>query len=269
MRQQLLAVAIGLTCVPALAAQDLAPAPGRPGAADLEAGAKVFTTYCSRCHGFDGTGGMGPPLARPRLRRAADEAGIVEILVNGIPGTAMLEAWSLSEREKTQVAAYVRSLGRRPPEVLPGDPGHGQALYARLGCASCHIVDGQGAGLGPDLTDIGALRGSAFLRESLLDPGAARPDRAVPYEPYALPAYVVVHAQPRGAPEVTGVRLNEDSFTVQVRDLEGRLHSLRKADLEHLRPETETSLMPSYRELLEDPELDDLVAYLMTLQVER
>jgi cytochrome c oxidase cbb3-type subunit III len=132
-----------------IAAQAPAPAPlKRATAADLKGGASVYSTYCARCHGIDGAGGVGPPLARPRLRRAQDEAAIIGILVDGIPGTAMMAAWSLSEREMRQVAAYVRSLGRRPPERLPGDPPKGKGVYTRLGCATCHIIDGEGAGIG-------------------------------------------------------------------------------------------------------------------------
>ncbi len=267
---RLLAIVFCLACLPVAAAQVPLPKPlEQVTAADVEGGAKAYAMYCSRCHGLDGTGGMGPPLARPKLRRAADEAAIIDILVNGIPGTAMMAAWSLSERETTQVASYVRALGRRPAEALPGDPARGQAVFVRLACATCHIVDGEGSGLGPDLTDVGARRGSAFLRESLLDPGAAFPERAVPYEPYGYPAYVVVRAQPHSGPEVTGVRVNEDAFTIQLRDQQGRLHSFRKADLERLRADPGTSLMLSYRDVLKGPELNDLVAYLMTRQVQR
>jgi cytochrome c oxidase cbb3-type subunit III len=237
--------------------------------ADLEGGASVYTMYCGRCHGLDGSGAMGPPLARPRLRRGVDEAAVIDILVNGIPGTAMMGAWSLSEREIVQVTAYVRSLGRRPPEALPGDPARGQSVYVGAGCATCHIVDGEGSGLGPDLSDVGTRRGAAFLRESLIDPGAARPERAVPYEPYGYPAYVVVRAQPRRGAEVVGVRVNEDTFTIQLRDQQGRVHSFRKSELQRLRTEPATNLMPGYRDTLKSDELDDLVAFLMTRQTRR
>ncbi|MBK5295802.1 MAG: c-type cytochrome [Vicinamibacteria bacterium] len=267
---RLIVAAFCLTWLPVASAQVPLPKPlTRVTAADLEGGAKAYTTYCARCHGLDGSGGMGPPLARPRLRRAADDTAIIDILVNGIPGTAMMAAWSLSEREITQVTSYVRSLGRRPAEALPGDPARGHAVYARAACATCHIVGGDGSGLGPDLTDVGTRRGSAFLRESLLDPGAARPERAVPYEPYAYPAYVIVRAQPRGGAEVTGVRVNEDTFTIQIRDQQGRLHSFRKADLQRLQPVPEMSLMPSYRDTLNRAEINDLVAYLMMRRAAR
>lgn len=270
MRQWLLAITVLLAWVSVAAPQSPQPKPlDHPTADDLEGGAKAYAVYCSRCHGLDGSGGMGPPLARPRLRHAADEAAIIGILVDGIPGTAMMAAWSLSEREIRQVAAYVSSLGRRPLEELPGDPARGELVYARVGCAGCHIVRGAGSGLGPELTDVGRLRGAAFLRESLVDPGAARPERAVPYEPYGYPAYVIVRAEPRSGPEVVGMRVNEDAFTIQLRDPQGRIHSFRKADLRKLRPEPGTSLMPSYRDTLNGGDLNDLVAYLMTLRAER
>lgn len=233
---------------------------------DLAAGASAFGMYCARCHGFDGSGGSGPPLTRPRLRRAADTAAILDIIVNGIPGTPMLSAWMLAEIEMSQLAAYVHSLGQRPEEPLPGDPDRGRAVYAASGCAACHIVRGEGSPLGPDLTEIGLLRGAAHLREAILAPAAARPERGVAYEPYVYPAYVLVQAQPNRGPEVVGVLVNEDSFTIQLRDRAGRWHSLRKADLQRLDYDTRTSLMPTYRGKLDDARLNDLVAYLMSLR---
>lgn len=85
----------------------------------------------------------------------------------------------------------------------------------------------------------------------------------MPYEPYGYPAYEIVRAQPRGGTEVVGVRLNEDSFSIQIRDQQGRLHSFRKADLQRLQAAPDMSLMPSYRDALTGAEINYLVAYLM------
>jgi cytochrome c oxidase cbb3-type subunit 3 len=269
MRQWLGAAVVCLVFNVATAAQAPVPEPlVHPTAADLTRGSKLFAGYCSRCHGADGTGGMGPSLARPRLRRAADEAGIIDILQNGVPGTNMAAAFWLSGREIAQVAAYVRSLGERPEEPLPGDPPRGRDVYGRAGCAACHIVNGDGAGIGPDLSDIGAQRGASFLRQSLIDPGAARPERPIPYEPYTYQAYLMVRVQPRGGTEITGIRVNEDAFTIQIRDQQG-IHSFRKRELARLVPEPGISLMPSYRDSLKVREVDDLVAFLMTLRMTR
>jgi cytochrome c oxidase cbb3-type subunit III len=270
MRPQALAIAFCLTSVAAMYAQAPGPQPiANPTPDDLSKGAKAFGTYCSRCHGIEGTGGMGPPLARARLRRATDGAGIIAILVNGVPGTAMAPAFWLSEPETAQVAAYVASLGKRSEERLPGDPARGREVYAGNGCAACHVTYGEGLAVGPELSDIGSLRGSAFLRESILVPGASHPERPVPYEPYGYPGYLIVRAQPKSGPEIRGIRINEDAFTIQIRDEQRRVQSLRKDDLERLVVEPATSLMPSYRDTVKGRDLDDLVAYLMTCRVTR
>lgn len=254
-----------------LRAQGLRPPEplANPTAADLARGQKLFDTQCVRCHGIGGTGGMGPPLARARLRRAPNDRALVGLLFEGIPGTAMGAAWQLSDREMVQVAAYVRSLGRTPAEALPGDPVRGRAVYEEKGvCATCHIVRGAGGGQGPELTDIGDRRSSAFLRESLLRPGATLPERPVPYEPNTYAGYLMVRAVTRGGSEITGTRINEDTFTIQIRDAAGQLHSLRKSHLQRLEKQEGASLMPSYDGVLKPAEIEDLVAYLMTLRGE-
>lgn len=254
-----------------LGAQGLSPPKPlvSPMAADLERGHALFDAQCARCHGIGGTGGMGPPLAGVRLRRAADDEGLIALIFEGIPGTAMGRAWQLSQREVAQVTAYVASLGRVPAAVLPGDPARGKAIYDGKGlCASCHIVRGVGSGAGPELTDVGNRRGSDHLRESLLEPAAHFPERRVPYEPNIYAAYLVVRAVPRRGAAIVGARVNEDSFTIQVRDATGRLHSLRKAELASLEKQEAGSLMPSYRGTLTPGEIDDVVSYLMTLRAE-
>jgi cytochrome c oxidase cbb3-type subunit 3 len=268
--QRSLVVLACLLAVPVAAQAPTLPQPlASPSGADLDRGHALFDSQCARCHGIGGTGGMGPPLDRAKLRRAPSDEDLISVLVHGVPGTAMGGAWQLSERETAQVAAYVRSLGRVPTEELTGDPVRGQAIYDGKGaCATCHIVRGAGAGQGPELTDVGAVRGSGHLRESLVDPGAHLPDRPVPYEPNTYAAYLVVRAVTRGGAEVVGARVNEDSFTIQVRDGAGRLHSLRKAQLRSLEKKQGASLMPSYRDTLTAAEIDDLVAYLMTLRAE-
>jgi putative heme-binding domain-containing protein len=175
----------------------------------------------------------------------------------------------LSERQVVQVVAFVRSLRRLPEETLPGDPKLGRDVYARAGCAACHIMQGNGTGVGPDLSDIGGVRGSAFLRESIVDPAAAQPEKPLPYEPYSAPAYLVVHAKPKNGAEITGIRINEDPFTIQLRDAQGRFHSLRKEALESFTADPHATLMPTFRDTVKGKDLDDLVAYLMTQRVDR
>ena len=67
---------------------------------------------------------------------------------------------------------------------------------------------------------------------------------------------------------VRGVRVNEDSFTIQLRDDSNRFRSFRKSDLKELKKEFDVSTMPSYKSLTA-VELDDLVAYLASLRGEK
>src|SRR4029453_19420014 len=168
---------------------------------------------------------------------------------SGISGTEMVGfAWSLTDRTAWQTAAYVRSLALQPPQKIPGSPERGAAIYDARNCAVCHIVRGRGVALGPDLTTIGALRGPASLRESVITPETAQ-----------SPGYLVVRALSRGGPETRGIRAAEAVFWVHIRYAAGALHSLEKKDLTSLELELGATRMPSYKSLLSASELDDLV----------
>jgi putative heme-binding domain-containing protein len=225
---------------------------------DLAQGKRLFVGHCAICHGIEGTGGRGPSLNQPVLRRVANDFQLFLLIRQGIDGSEMPGAWQMSERESKQVAGYVRSIGRTPVVKLPGDPVRGQAIYDSKGCAACHIVRGQGASLGPDLSDAGARRSPGYLSEALLDPGAATPE-----------SFLVVSAITRDGNRIRGVRVSEDTFTIQLRDTSNRFHSLRKADLAELKKEFGVSTMPSYRDSLNASELEALIAYLAGLRGEQ
>ncbi len=244
----------------AQAATDAASAPqnevARLSANDLEEGRALFQRHCASCHGMDGAGGRGPSLARPRLRRVSDDKALFDAIRDGIPGTEMPAVWMLSDAETWRVAGYVRSLGRVEAEIAPGDVTRGRALYeGTAGCAACHIAVGRGTAVGPELTDVGARRGAAQLRESLTDPEAVLPDR-----------FLLVRLRTRDGREWHGERVNEDVFTIQVRADDGQFRSFRKDELADIERQKGRSSMPSYRHLLSPDELDDLVAYLSSLR---
>ena len=145
-------------------------------AEDLARGRQLFEGQCAVCHGMQGTGGKGANLAQPNLKHAADEDSLFSVIREGIQNTGMPGTWQMTDREVWLVLAYVRSLGRVAVEKLPGNPGHGRAVFEAQGCASCHIVNGIGGNLGPELTEVGARRSATRLRQSLLEPGKAVPD---------------------------------------------------------------------------------------------
>ncbi len=136
-----------------------------------------------------------------------------------------------------------------------GDAAAGKLLFEGKGrCLSCHWVDGNGESMGPDLSWIGILRTPESLRRSLIDPGDQVSRR-----------YYTLMVETKDGRKLEGLMLNEDDFSIQLRDTQGELKSFRKDDLKELRREPR-SLMPAYAKELSAAELDHLVAYLRTLR---
>ena len=63
---------------------------------------------------------------------------------------------------------------------------------------------------------------------------------------------------------MTGIRVNEDSFTLQIKDDSNRYHTFRKGDIKSITYQMNESLMPSFDETLSESEIEDLVAYLFS-----
>lgn len=233
---------------------------------DVEQGKLLFNGMCVECHGAGGTGGDAPSLNRARLSHAPDEAALANVISNGIPNTAMPRIRRFTENETRQLVAYVRSLGKVAEAKVAGDAKKGGDIYKNLGCATCHILSGQGGNLGPDLTEIGLMRGASYLRQAVVDPGATLPKGALAVLSRGYAEYLPVRFVTKQGTEVRGIRVNEDAFTIQVRDQAGKFYSLRKSDLELLDKQTAKSLMPSFATRLTSPQLTDLVAYLASLR---
>ena len=247
---------VGLLCLFATvsARAQLIPQPANVTAEDLAHGKQVFQAQCSPCHGIDGTGGSGANLALPTLKHAANDSALFGVIQGGIGGTGMPYSF-LGDHESWLLVAYVRSLGRAAVEKLPGDAAKGGLLFSSQGCSACHMVDGVGGVIGPDLSEVGARRSSQLLRQCLLDPGSALPN-----------GFVMVRAARSDGSVVEGMRVNEDSFSIQLRDTANRFYSLRKQQLQKLDYEKGATPMPGYRDKLSATELNNLVAYLAGLR---
>lgn len=234
-------------------------------AQNLENGQQLFQTLCARCHGMLGEGAEGPSLKRPNLVHAPDDATLVSVIVGGIPGTGMPGSRQLRGQDGPDVAAYVRSLGILPPEEMPGDPLAGEQVYSAVGnCSSCHILNGDGNGIGPELSNVGQRRNAAYLRRSVTSPEADQP-RLVDRFRGSLQAFLTVRiVSEYGVYE--GMRINEDAFTVQMRDLAGDIYSFEKSELISYEKVEGHSLMPGYNSVLDAQQIDDVVSYLMSLK---
>jgi putative heme-binding domain-containing protein len=217
---------------------------------ELELGRQTFESNCALCHGIDASGGRGPNLRRAHIARAPDDASLCDLIENGIPPEMPAGAF-LTDVEVRALVMFVSSLGKSAAEALTGDPARGARIYAANGCASCHIRAGQGTGIGPELTDLGERRSASYVREVLLDPAAR------------LPAEFLMVRITTGSGEVTeGIRINEDNFTVQVKDASGSIRSFDKAQLQSQEQLRGRTPMPAFKNL-SGTDLTDLVAYLL------
>ncbi len=235
---------------------------------DLVEGERLYQIHCAGCHGPKGEGGRGTVLAVPNLSRASTEGMLTNVIARGIPGTEMLGA-RLESRQVRQVAAWVRKLGQQPPPQIAGDARRGEQLYFGKGnCASCHAIRTLGGVSGPDLTEIGLRRGSEYLRKALLEPEADVPENFSQYRWHTVipDNFLQVRVVTKDGRRITGVRLNEDPFSIQLRDLTDRIRSFSKSELAELHKDWGKSFMPSYRGVFSPEELDDVIAFLQSLR---
>jgi putative heme-binding domain-containing protein len=234
---------------------------------ELAKGKLSFENHCVGCHGPKGEGSRGPTLAQPNLPRASGDVDLLTIIQRGIVGTEM-PAVRLKMGEAPYLAAYVRSLGKIAYEPVPGDAAKGAEHFKTKGaCMTCHALNGQGGAIGPDLTDIGLRRSPTFLRRALVDPNADVPQSFNPLRAEnGLPMnFVFVRAKTKDGKEVAGIRLNENTYSIQIRDVTGGLYSLDKGDLVELIKD-KTSPMPVYAGVFSPAEMDDVIAYLVSLK---
>jgi cytochrome c oxidase cbb3-type subunit III len=232
---------------------------------DIANGRKLYEATCSKCHGLDGGGGDGPALQGVPEQLGDEATG--DIIRGGIPGTGMNGFGSLNPNEIGQVVGYLTTLGRTAIEqVAKGDPQKGREVYEASGCAACHIIGGAGGSVGPELSRVGAMRGPGYLRTQLLHPGADLPHEAGAMERGRFTQFLFVRVTTKDGHTYDGTRVNEDSFTIEIKDAAGHFHSFRKLDVAKLEKIPGKSVMPSFEGRLSATQLDNLVAYLAGLK---
>ncbi len=230
-------------------------------------GETLFRQHCAPCHGAKGDGGRGANLAVRRLPRAPDDATLGAIIAQGIPGTEMPQT-RMTDPERAELIAYVRSLGRSQAAQVAGDAAKGgQLFWGKANCGTCHTAGPRGGRVGPDLTNIGERRSQANLRQSLLDPEAETPENFAQYRKviYMPDNYLRVRVVMPDGKQISGARVDEDTFTIQILDDASRIYSFRKSELKELHKDWGKSPMPSYRGALSEAELVDVIAYLSSL----
>jgi cytochrome c oxidase cbb3-type subunit III len=249
-------------------AQDKNPLAGDANAAKL--GEFQFRVNCSFCHGLGARGGgRGPDLTRARKKHANTDAELFSVINNGIPGTAMpangttLQGVGMTETEIWQVIAYIRSVEVKSSAQMAGNATRGKELfYGKAACGTCHMVEGKGGRLGPDLTGTAAARASDYIVESLRKPSRRLAQGLTEAGKEFSQEYETVTLVTADGQKLQGVVLNEDNFTLQMMDTREQVHFFEKDKLRSLEVSRE-SLMPAYDEkMLPEKDVQDIIAFL-------
>jgi len=198
---------------------------------------------CVRCHAINGVGGTsGPdlvPAAGGRGGQAGGRGG-----VPGVPGAAAPPAGGAPPAAGAAAGAGRGGRGGGAPGAA-GAPRGGAAGAPRGGAAGAPAGGGGARGA--------AAPNPQQIERSIVDPSA---EMAAQYRVYQVVTKANVTAR--------GTLLNQDTFSVQMRDSSDKLLSFWKADLKDygFMP----SLMPSYKDVLTQQEVADVVSYLISLR---
>lgn len=228
--------------------------------ADVQRGAQLFSTQCTTCHGVAGEQVSDVRLLSGHFRRADSDDDLISLIQNGIPEAGMPPG-GYTDEELRAFVAYLRSVaGNAPPNadsqiLSSGDIQKGHSLFhGKAACGTCHRVNGVGGFQGPNLSNIGAVRSANSLLQSLLNPSAE-----------IIPLNRQIRAVTRAGETITGRRMNEDTYSIQLINKGGQLISLIKAELREI-DALDKSSMPSYEAEVPAVELADMVAYLRSLK---
>jgi len=270
LRQCFVFLLLFLCWIPRSIADDRNPFANDPKAA--KAGEYEFRINCALCHGLGAHGGgRGPDLTRAQKKHVHSDAEMFEVISNGIPGTIMPangtngQGVGMTDEEIWQIITYIRSVEVKATQAS-GNAAHGKELfYGDANCSLCHMVEGKGGRLGPELTGVGGSRTRAAIIDSVRNPsrrlawGLAESTKEFPQE------YETITVVTSDGKEIKGVALNEDNFSVQMMDASEQIHLLEKNNLRSFKKSRE-SMMPTYSaDILSDKDLDDIVAFLTSV----
>ena len=219
-------------------------------APNLTEGTKIYAQRCAGCHGADAHGtDKAPGLAGNQRLRDGSVQDLQDLIRKGVPGSGM-PPFDLPPQELDSLVVLVRSLNAPSAEsTVGGDATAGESFFFGKGqCASCHMISGAGAAIGPDLSNVVREMTVDEIQAKLVNPNSR-----------IAPGYELATAQLRNGNTVRGFARNRSNFDILLQDLTGQFHLIQQGEISAITEEKQ-SIMPSVKASPE--ELRDLVAYL-------
>jgi putative heme-binding domain-containing protein len=228
---------------------------------------------CLACHSLGEEGGrVGPDLSRAgslyppewlyawikQPHEFRPESIMPNLMLNENDAQALVKFLSsLPERENDENENEVDAELKSYLET-EGDPEHGKKIFndpeGVAYCSKCHRVAGQGGEVGPDLSRVGSSRTRWFLLESLLDPSAV-----------ITSGFATLMILTKERQFITGIKKNEDENSVVVVDKEGKVKTIAKDTIKKFKTQKISTMPSNFKDLLNDQDVADLLAYLQTL----
>jgi cytochrome c oxidase cbb3-type subunit III len=111
-------------------------------------GESLFIEHCAACHGLDGMGGVGTPLALKSFIDTVSDDYLAETIRQGRPGRIMPTFKYLGDDNIEAIVSHLRSWSNKPAPVehgikIAGNPENGRKLFIQH-CSRCHGDNGEG-----------------------------------------------------------------------------------------------------------------------------
>lgn len=217
-------------------------------------------------------GSFTEPVRRAAWDGLLSRKELVSALLDGIREEEA-EAWTLSRSRINQLLESPDEEVRRRAKGLFGDLSPGRedlferyrsALSARgevargreifrETCSRCHLLDGMGSEVGPDLMDV-VRRPKKYFLAKILDPNL---NIAPGYETYVI--------ETRSGATVTGVIARESPTSVTLRREEGEEETLLRSNIAALRVSSVSTMPEGLEDEIDPAAMADLLEYLQRL----
>jgi putative membrane-bound dehydrogenase-like protein len=197
-----------------------------------------------------------------QLLKRAGENKYDPALKDALAGTLASVQWNDLRQQAAKIFPAPPSKNNEPVPPLDqlvarnGSVAEGRVVFNTTGtCNKCHIVNGIGREIGPNLSEIGKKLSRQAMFESILYPSAGISHN---YESYAV---VTTNGE-----VLTGLIVSETGDEITLKDSNALTRTIKKSDIEEKKKQ-QVSLMPAdLQKLITVQELVDIIDYLQTLK---